>query len=422
MSHLKRKSDGAEQGGKKQKTDPRKRKAEEAVLISKKKPRIVEVKGDESPEDTEEDTEIDDEREEDGRGDHNQPDANTPQHIKKFEPKKQVKIDSFIIVNGQRRYGKTIWVRWLLSELQGFYPSGGYVFTRSKHNKFWSQHFPNGRIYNGLGGKNLEILREILALQQDRHERLLGEDNFTFCPYIVIILDDVIGDKKNIRYNALLNEIVFVGRHFNTCMIVCTQDAKGLPPDFHQNADIVAMTFSTQRRQLEIMEDNYGALFRNEAFDFNNMIKEYTQDHQFLVVDRTEAKYSLDQMFYWSKAEENPPKFKIGSDKFWTDAKCSWEMQLEIYKRQRKKEDMEPKDWVKISTQQFKNEKSEKEIVQRDYTREREKYKQKRIELEDQGDQGSLVELETNDSMRTEADAKQSEYLQIQKWVEDQFK
>jgi len=29
--------------------------------------------------------------------------------LKVFDPEKQVKIDSFIIVNAQRRYGKTIW-------------------------------------------------------------------------------------------------------------------------------------------------------------------------------------------------------------------------------------------------------------------------------------------------------------------------
>jgi len=29
--------------------------------------------------------------------------------LKEFDPEKQIKIDSFIIVNAQRRYGKTIW-------------------------------------------------------------------------------------------------------------------------------------------------------------------------------------------------------------------------------------------------------------------------------------------------------------------------
>jgi len=29
--------------------------------------------------------------------------------LKEFDPVKQIKIDSFIIVNAQRRYGKTIW-------------------------------------------------------------------------------------------------------------------------------------------------------------------------------------------------------------------------------------------------------------------------------------------------------------------------
>ena len=35
--------------------------------------------------------------------------GNESLELKEFDPVKQIKIDSFIIVNAQRRYGKTIW-------------------------------------------------------------------------------------------------------------------------------------------------------------------------------------------------------------------------------------------------------------------------------------------------------------------------
>lgn len=95
------------------------------------------------------------------------------------------KLDLFMIINGQRRYGKTIWVRWILSQIWQYYPDGGYVFTRSKHNKFWSQHFPNRRIYNGLGEKHMLILQKILETQRQKHEKMILSDNFEKCPYIV---------------------------------------------------------------------------------------------------------------------------------------------------------------------------------------------------------------------------------------------
>jgi len=143
-----------------------------------------------------------------------------------FDPYEQIKIDSFIIVNAQRRYGKTIWIRWVLSLLWPFFAGGGYVFTKTKQNRFWSQHFPQTRIYNGLAGENMEILRKILLKQKEKHEKMLLANDFSKTPYIIIILDDVIGDQHSVRYNNYLNDVVFAGRHYNTMMFVTTQDAK----------------------------------------------------------------------------------------------------------------------------------------------------------------------------------------------------
>lgn len=71
-------------------------------------------------------------------------------------------------------------------------------------------------------------------------------------------------------------------------MIVSTQDIKGLPPNFHQNADLVVMSFSTQKRQLQMLEENYAFLFKHDeklGMDFLDLIKNYTVDHGFIVVD-----------------------------------------------------------------------------------------------------------------------------------------
>lgn len=50
------------------------------------------------------------------------------QQLQQFDHKK-IKLDSFIIVIGKRRYGKSTWTQFILSKLWKFFPDGGYVFT-----------------------------------------------------------------------------------------------------------------------------------------------------------------------------------------------------------------------------------------------------------------------------------------------------
>jgi hypothetical protein len=343
--------------------------------------------------------------------------------LKVFNPEEQVKLDSFIIVNGQRRYGKTIWTRWVLSKLKDYFAGGGYVFTKSKHNLFWSQHFPNTRIYNGLGDDNLLILAAILEKQRQKHEKMVKSGDFSKSPYIVIILDDVIADQKSIRWNKMLNEIVFTGRHFNVLMFILSQDVKGLPPNFHNNADIIALTFSTQKRQLEVLEQNYGYIFHSEGLNFLDLVEQNTHDHRFLVIDRTVASYNSEDMFFVSKAKLHVKPFQIGSDKFWKESQCSWKRQLEIYENQEKKEDMEKKNWLAISKKQFEEEKEEQSKKENMYN---EQKAEEQEEIKDMDPDDVQIDLETDNSIaalkeKGEDNNVHSEYEKILRWVEQKY-
>lgn len=218
----------------------------------------------------------------------------------------------------------------------------------------------------------------------------------------------------------MLNEIVFTGRHFNVLMIVTTQDAKGLPPNFHQNADMVAMTYSTQKRQLQIIEENYAGLFKHQNVDFYDLILENTQDHGFVIVNRTEAKYKLNELFFHSKADLNPKPFKIGSDKFWEESNSNWERQLEVYKVQKKKEEMEPKDWLKVAEKQYEKEKLEKPKLDNLYLKAKEEDLEEEKNLKPDR---STIEQEIDNSLTVALDDNENdgEYQKILNWVENQI-
>lgn len=135
----------------------------------------------------------------------------------------KIKLDSFIIVVGKRRYGKTTWTQDILSEIWPAFHRGGYVFTKTKHNWFWQQHFPDSRIYPGFDAEVVgKLLDEQKAVWDEFRYGVVSPDTI---PYICMIFDDVISD-KTLRYEALLNELVYSGRHFNVFIVVCTQVCK----------------------------------------------------------------------------------------------------------------------------------------------------------------------------------------------------
>lgn len=46
----------------------------------------------------------------------------------------KVKLDSFILVIGKRRFGKSTWAQFLLEKIWFCFPHGCHVFTKTKHN------------------------------------------------------------------------------------------------------------------------------------------------------------------------------------------------------------------------------------------------------------------------------------------------
>lgn len=267
-------------------------------------------------------------------------------------------LDVSVLVVGKRRYGKTIWSRDFLSKRWPYFPDGGFCFTKTKFNYFWHQHFPDTRIYNGM---DWDAVFEILEIQKMKWEAVMNGD-YCSIPYIIIQLDDIISSRKDMRYNDLLLELIFAGRHYKITIIINVQDIKGVPPDVRQNMDLIVITYQTQERQIETLLKEYGDFFPNKKV-FRELIKQNTQDHQVLIVDQTEAKYNVEDVFFKHKANQKPPPFKIGDLDFWKIANCNWEEQLNKYNNI---PDRTLDDWKKIAGKRWKEERKKAILQQTD--------------------------------------------------------
>lgn len=236
-------------------------------------------------------------------------------------------IDASIFIFGKRRYGKTIFAEYVLWNMQNYFKRGGYVFTKTKQNYFWQKHFPENRVYDGV---QEEVLLAILEQQRHLYHAIMNGAKLDVLPHICIVFEDCISE-QTLKKSKILETLIFNGRHYFIFVIICSQDVKGIGPALRQNGDLVALTYQTQERSVESIRDDYAYFFDNR-YGFNYLLTQNTTDHQLLLIDQAEAKYSIEDVFKIAKApnpKENPLEYKIGNREFWIKSGNIWKQQLD---------------------------------------------------------------------------------------------
>jgi hypothetical protein len=268
-----------------------------------------------------------------------------------FDVDEQVRLDTFTLVVGKRRYGKTTMTRDWISKIYQYFPDGGYVFTGSKHNRYWGQHFPESRIYDGF---QPSVLEAIMRDQEQKVNRMIAGEQII--PFILIVFEDLAAN-VHLKYEEVFKKLAFNGRHFFVCIFYLTQDIKSVGPDVRQNADIVAFTYQTQKRSMDAIEADWAALFHRDM-DMAAVVQQNTQDYQMLVIDQTVARYDASEAFFVYSAEEDPEPFAVGDALFWYDSGCSWEKQLKDFKAIPKRD---KKEWLPLVEARKKQDDENKE-------------------------------------------------------------
>jgi hypothetical protein len=281
--------------------------------------------------------------------------------IDDFEPQDfphdKIPLDVFGILFGKRRRGKTIYLQWILSEMWQYYPGGAYVFTQTKNNYFWQQHCPEEAIFDGFQG---EVVKRIIAEQAKKCEEFKNKGKPDECPYVLIIMDDIISD-LHLNWEEELIRLAVAGRHFKIGCWLISQDAKGVGPKIRSQADVIGISYTTSKRVMDCMKEDYAYLFEDPRL-LPVLIRKWTKDHQFLIIDQNDTKYDLKEVFFKDLAPD--PKthkhiFKLGSDKFWADRQCDWERQLKIYKNVKRIHDMDKEEWLPVAKRQRREEKND---------------------------------------------------------------
>lgn len=276
---------------------------------------------------------------------------------KEFDRAKEVNKDDFDLVFGKRRAGKSHWTRFEIEEIADIYAEV-YVFTNTTQNLLWTNHAPAARIYQGLEGQSAEVLQSIIDAQIRKRDDIVAWmyknkiKKVPYVPLIMIILDDVLNSETLNRFNALLNYLVYNGRHIDISLKMLLQDPTGAPPAWRLNADKVACTFSTQKRFVRMIHEGYFPFV--PLIDFVKFYHKHTQKYQLLIFLQNDKVSSDDiqGLVRVSRATKKIKPYQIGFNKFWDDCDCDLKTQVEQFKYMKILTDLDIKDLRKLAREE----------------------------------------------------------------------
>jgi len=225
--------------------------------------------------------------------------------------------DFTIAIYGKRRTGKTHIIKAMCFQMRRYYPLV-IVFTKTKFNGDLLKLFPDACIFNDL---DEGLLERIMDAQKDRvQEAKKAPEPWVNCR-MLLVLDDVLSDKKSPRYNEMLRKLFFEGRHFMISMIITSQDSKGLPPALKQNTDLTFVLPMRARRDRETLCDNTFPFLWNDKDAREFLDKTMQIKHNFLAVLNCSGAKPADEQVYMGiiTPEHFIPRYIMGSYPCWKD-------------------------------------------------------------------------------------------------------
>lgn len=133
---------------------------------------------------------------------------------------------------------------------------------------------------NDLDQKIHQILRFCKLLKKKKSKKR-----------IVLVLDDVSSSKSKFRHESIA-KLYNDNRHYNLHVILGSQYACHVPPEFRNNMSICYMIHQTQLRVYKALEESFN--LHGDPKEFKNMLVYYSKKkYHFVVCDKAENRYFI---------------------------------------------------------------------------------------------------------------------------------
>ena len=225
------------------------------------------------------------------------------QQIYKLDPHTLPDHGVFVFVGGTES-GKTWLIRDILYNKRKKFDRG-LIFSGSKETSvMYAQHIPSLFVYDGY---NEDVLQKAFDAQECDVE--MGKAR----PFL-IILDDLMYDKKSIMNSPLIRRIFMNGRHAKCLVLVSMQYAKDINPNMRQQVKVVFICRENNPAYREKMFESFNLIFNNFR-EWNAVAKQCTQNYEVMVLIKTMSDQMSDNVF-WYKAKEHS-HFRVGKNGVW---------------------------------------------------------------------------------------------------------
>lgn len=198
--------------------------------------------------------------------------------------------DFSITLFGRKNTGKTTWNQWFLSTRYPLYDDVLIMSSTAFTGKLAKWVHNKVKVVQGFDDERLGALIKFAEMMSSNG--LLWRT--------LIILDDVLDDKKVIRKSVNLDRVCTMAKHLHFSIITCSHDKHLFTPPQRENQDAIGIFKTISRPAKESFWLSYGGdMPRDEFFA---MLKKYTENRGILFILPFKNTDEVQAMFKYSRA------------------------------------------------------------------------------------------------------------------------
>ena len=199
----------------------------------------------------------------------------------------------FIICEGSRRCGKSIFLQWFLYHYKKEVDLA-LVCTETPHNGFWQPIVGNQYVHHGWDPYMIQKLLE----EQKQQIKEKGKEK---ARHVLLILDDIVGDRNHIHEDTVLNELAVEGRHSKISICLTTQEPHAIGTSLRNNCDMVVIFQQKSFRAKESVCNDFVCfkldMMENKKTVAMQMLQTYTGNHDAMIIKMLELRPGVDHAY-----------------------------------------------------------------------------------------------------------------------------
>jgi hypothetical protein len=233
------------------------------------------------------------------------------------DPSNKLPKGFFIICEGSRRVGKSIFHKWLLYYYRDFFDQV-IVCSETPQNGFWQPIVSNQYVHNGW---DPFIVEQLFKQQGEECAKAMSNKHYK-AKHPLVILDDIVGDRNHIHEDATLNKLAVQGRHSNIAICLTTQEPHAIGTSLRNNCDMAVIFQQKSERAKKSVCNDFLKFKLKEEWQARDLLETYTENHDAILIKMFELKHNVEDAYKYvpesmtfdAKTEKvKCPDYQLGS-------------------------------------------------------------------------------------------------------------